>query len=430
MSLLIFETLHVIVNSGFASTGDDSLPGNFGLMDQIAALKWVQRNIAAFGGNPKSVTLAGQGSGASAASILALSPEAEGLFHRIILLSGTAISPGVVRETAINATWALEGHLSCRASNSTQLLHCLRDNRPSSRLLDPNRPHVFYDDYYEYAPIVDKSRGIIPESIERLAQSRPKIPMMIGTTRDESAWHLMKVGRENLNMTSGLTKTQAEEAVRNLTSQFSAFTNHKLITEGCLYRYIYSLSDPATDWTVLRDGLLDLYSHFWFHAPASRLATLYDDSRVPVYLYSFDFTIRKSMLEREQWAFHGTDLIFLFDLETEFVSHYPDKEWQNDQRVTEIFSQLLTNFVKYNISHTPSMKVGFHWDGHSFWNDYARKLDSVDIGNLGYIAALKEELYQYKLATFVLLGCATLFLAILVGLGCYCTRKDPEEEDL
>jgi carboxylesterase type B len=68
----------------------------------------------------------GQGSGAASASLLALSPRAEGLFHKIVLLSGTAISPGVVRDSAINATWTLDEKLQCRAFNSTELVDCLR----------------------------------------------------------------------------------------------------------------------------------------------------------------------------------------------------------------------------------------------------------------------------------------------------------------
>lgn len=77
----------------FGYFGHSGLPGsgNFGLADQLAGLRWVQRNAAAFGGDPGNVTLFGQSAGAMSACALMTSPAATGLFHKAILQSGSCM---------------------------------------------------------------------------------------------------------------------------------------------------------------------------------------------------------------------------------------------------------------------------------------------------------------------------------------------------
>ena len=82
------------VHPALAAESPHDASGNYGLMDMLASLRWVQRNIAAFGGDPGNVTVFGQSAGAMAIASLVASPEAKGLMHRAISQSGSWLGLG------------------------------------------------------------------------------------------------------------------------------------------------------------------------------------------------------------------------------------------------------------------------------------------------------------------------------------------------
>ena len=87
-------TLHYRLGPlGFLTTEDSTAPGNIGLHDQIAALRWVQTHIGQFGGDPELVTLVGMSAGGASVNYLQLSPQTDGLFQRAAALSGSAGPP-------------------------------------------------------------------------------------------------------------------------------------------------------------------------------------------------------------------------------------------------------------------------------------------------------------------------------------------------
>ncbi|XP_070549118.1 fatty acyl-CoA hydrolase precursor, medium chain-like [Ptychodera flava] len=115
---------------GFFATGDSHAAGNYGFYDQIAALQWVQTNIAAFGGDPGKVTVFGESAGSTSIEYLLLSPLTDGLFHRAIMQSGTATMEWFVArpcgDVCKKVAHGLGKLVGCEKSTSEELVNCLR----------------------------------------------------------------------------------------------------------------------------------------------------------------------------------------------------------------------------------------------------------------------------------------------------------------
>ncbi|RZC36306.1 COesterase and/or Abhydrolase 3 domain containing protein, partial [Asbolus verrucosus] len=134
---------------GFLSTEDAVIPGNNGLKDQVLALKWVQKNIACFGGNPGSVTITGASAGAASVHLHYLSPMSRGLFHRGLSNSGCAFNPWTMQKGAEEKSKILASAVGCPEAPSERLLKCLKQ-RSYRQIL--NKITLFYG--YKFEPAV------------------------------------------------------------------------------------------------------------------------------------------------------------------------------------------------------------------------------------------------------------------------------------
>ena len=104
---------------GFLTTGDSAAPGNYGMLDQVEALKWVNENIKHFGGNPSMVTIFGQSAGGSSVGLHLLSPLSRDLFHQAIAESGVDLSSFAIQPKSygLRFTRELSKRLNCGMSN-------------------------------------------------------------------------------------------------------------------------------------------------------------------------------------------------------------------------------------------------------------------------------------------------------------------------
>uniref|UniRef100_A0A4W3IZJ1 Carboxylesterase type B domain-containing protein n=1 Tax=Callorhinchus milii TaxID=7868 RepID=A0A4W3IZJ1_CALMI len=97
------------------------------MVDQLAALLWVQKNIERFAGDMESVTLFGQFSGAISSSLFALLPMTSSLFHRVIIEGGSALIPGIITPNKTQLAHEASQIGNCNTRNSMEILSCLRN---------------------------------------------------------------------------------------------------------------------------------------------------------------------------------------------------------------------------------------------------------------------------------------------------------------
>lgn len=172
-----------MAHPAFAAESPHHASGNYGLLDQIAALQWVKRNIARFGGDPSRVTIFGESAGGMSVGSLIASPLAKGLFQRAIMESGTGVGIGVQREpVARDAALKLADSLGVRGTglDAAKQLRAADSKAilaASFRPANPGDPIFF--------PVVDG--WVLPHPVDSTLQSGAGnlVPVIAGTNRDE-----------------------------------------------------------------------------------------------------------------------------------------------------------------------------------------------------------------------------------------------------
>ncbi|KAE8750498.1 Carboxyl/Cholinesterase 18 [Frankliniella occidentalis] len=176
---------------GYLSFEDAELPGNAGMLDQVEALRWVQENIVYFGGNNKSVTLAGFSAGSASALMHTLSPLSKGLFHRVLALSGSPLNPWAQQPSALANAKRFAELANCTGANTAAIVSCLQAKNATELVaLETHFQGWQQNPFSPFAPVVDSKskRPFMPDQPARLLENKrgpTDVPLLFSVTSEE-----------------------------------------------------------------------------------------------------------------------------------------------------------------------------------------------------------------------------------------------------
>lgn len=296
---------------GFLSSGDQRLPGNYGLWDQHAAISWVRRNIAAFGGHPDNITVFGQSAGAASVSYQTLSPYNKGLFRRAISQCGVALSPWAMQRNPMTLLKKLARKVGCWRIDEDEMLTCLKMSDPVGLtmagkidvLLLLGKGVVM--DLLELSPVVDGD--FIPEEPSRLFHNAAQFDYMAGVnSMDGHIFAGVDVPSINIRNDTSI------EQVRNLLAGLTREKGAAAIDSA--YGVYSSGWGSHPDQAVVKKTVADIETDFLFLVPTQIALQLHADNSSGANTYSYLFNMETRIPGFPKWveAEHAEDLQYLF----------------------------------------------------------------------------------------------------------------------
>ncbi|XP_046991420.1 esterase FE4-like [Schistocerca americana] len=335
---------------GFLSTGDEVVPGNMALKDQVEALRWVQRNVAAFGGDPERVTIFGQSAGGASIHYHVLSPLSKGLYKNAIAMSGSALSPWGFSRNATDRAIRFAQHLGFSGQNTTELVDFLKTM--DARTLANDIYYALSEEDSQsigtcvWAPSAEpehEAAFITEEPWRLVAEGRyNRVPFMSGVT-----------DLELVNNIHGNATLATEEGIRHFNENFEAIIGcdlrlptraERLNGARAVKQFYYNGSDITVQ-DNFTTALLD--SHMFFVEGVDAVVrNMANYSSEPVYYY--EFTYNDGPFNRyPEGVGHAIDIVYMF------LSFWLDPT-SDGAILRDQMTAMWTNFAKYD-NPTPEL---------------------------------------------------------------------------